>query len=452
MTRTLCLSGCALLLLMPLAARQTTDVQAVNASYAAAPGITVEEIAPARRETRPLRQKQEDLPVLLHHAGDTRFTLRFPEGDEQYERFRAAYLSAGGMKWLEAVQERARPYASYILERIQYYGLPEELFFLPFIESEFSAKAVSRSGAVGLWQFMRNSVGGYDMRIDDWVDERKDFMKATDGALKKLRWNYEHFGDWLLALAAYNCGVGALDKAIKKGDGSRDYWELREKGALPRETVSYIPKFLAVVSVAMHAGRNGLSQNWLESVRWERVALDRPVDLGMLAEASGIPLETLRQGNPELKYNVTPPDGRYAVKVPEAGAQAVRAALASSDKLMRVYIHKVNSGDTISAIAKYYEVAVPMIAKMNPGMNPDRIRIGQIIAIPALKDKKPYEAVRPAESTAVFNASYVVKKGDTLWQLSLAYNVQPEVLAEKNSLTLASILREGMSLVVPILE
>ncbi len=401
---------------------------------------------------RPLREKKEALPLLLHHAGPLRYSLGFPENDPQFERFRSAYLSPGGIKWLEAVQERARPYASYILERIQYYGLPEELFYLPFIESEFSAKAVSRSGAVGLWQFMRNSVGGYDIRIDDWLDERKDFMKATDGALRKLRWNYEHFGDWLLALAAYNCGVGALDNAIKQGGLSRDYWELRAKGVLPKETVSYIPKFLAVVSVAMHGGRNGLARDWQESIRWERIALDRPVDLGMLAQASGMPLETLRQGNPELKYNVTPPLGRYSVKVPDRYAQAVKTALASSDKLMKLYIHKVNSGDTISAIATYYEVAVSMITKMNPGMNPDRIRIGQIIAIPALKDKKPYETSYNPESSAVFASSYIVKKGDTLWQLSLGYNVQPEILAERNGLTLASILREGMSLVVPILE
>ncbi|GAB1458129.1 hypothetical protein MASR2M48_34370 [Spirochaetota bacterium] len=167
-----------------------------------------------------------------------RHKLELPFGEPQFEYFRAAYLTPGGKQWLEAVYERSRPYASYIMERIQYFGVPEEIFFLPFIESEYSAKALSRSEASGLWQFMRNSVGGYDMRMDDWLDERRDFMKSTDGALRKLKSNYDRFGDWLLALGAYNCGAGAMDRAIKAGK-SHDYWVLREGGFLPKETASY---------------------------------------------------------------------------------------------------------------------------------------------------------------------------------------------------------------------
>ncbi|HPE89039.1 MAG TPA: LysM peptidoglycan-binding domain-containing protein [Spirochaetales bacterium] len=401
---------------------------------------------------RPLRTSGLGAPAYEHHAGPERYALELPYGEPQFERFRASYLSAGGRQWLEAVGERSRPYASYVLERIRYYGLPEELFYLPFIESEYSPRAVSRSGASGLWQFMRNSVGGYDMRIDDWVDERRDFMKSTDGALRKLLSNYERFGDWPLAIAAYNCGAGAMDRAIKAAGGVRDYWALRERGLLPPETASYVPKFLAVVSVAMHGGRNGLEPSWTPSVEWARVPLDRPVDLAMLASASGAPLELLKAGNPELRYGVTPPEGRYAVKVPAGYEEAVRAAVASRDALMNVYMHVVASGDTVSALAKHYEVSVAMIAKMNPGLDPGRIRIGQRIVIPAFKDKRPYVSAPKADDGAAFDGSYVVMKGDTLWAISLKYNVQPEVLAARNGLSLDGVLREGLSLIVPILE
>ncbi|PKL23945.1 MAG: lytic transglycosylase [Spirochaetae bacterium HGW-Spirochaetae-3] len=406
---------------------------------------------PAAQSNRPLRSIRAEPPSYSHHAGPVRIWLELPFGEPQFERFRAAYLTPGGRKWLEAVYERSRPYASYILERIRYYGVPEELFFLPFIESEYSTRAVSKSGAAGLWQFMKNSVGGYDIRIDDWVDERRDFMKSTDAALRKLRFNYERFGDWPLAIAAYNCGAGAIDRAIKAG-GVRDYWLLRDRGLLPKETASYLPKFLAVVSIAMHGGRNGLAASWTPSVDWSRVAMDRPVDVSMLAALAGIPVELLKAGNPELRYGVTPPDGAYSLKVPALFEESVKAALASRTALMNVYMHSVRSGDTVSALAKYYEVPVAMIAKMNPGLAPDRIRIGQKIAIPAFKDKKPYVGETASSDRLSFTGSYVVVKGDTLWSISLRYGVQPEVLAEKNGMSLSGVLREGLSLIVPILE
>lgn len=425
-----------------LSAVHGTDLPASQAAVSSAPPV------PAR----PLRAVPSAAPAFDHHAGPERFELQIPYGEPQFERFRASYLTAGGRKWLEAVAERSRPFASYILERIRYYGVPEELFYLPFIESEYSAKAVSRSGAAGLWQFMRNSVGGYDMRMDDWIDERRDFMKSTDAALRKLAYNHDRFGDWLLALAAYNCGAGAMDRAIKAGGGVRDYWVLREGGFLPKETASYIPKFLAVVSIAMHGGRNGLTPSWTPSVEWTRVSLDRPVDIAMLASIAGVPYDLIKAGNPELRYGVTPPEGAYALKVPTSHEASVKAALASRKTLMSVYMHSVRSGDTVSALAQHYEVSVAMITRMNPGLVPNKIRIGQSIVIPAFKDKKPYAgAARPADTLA-YTGAYTVIKGDTLWSLSLRYSVQPEVLAEKNGMTLSSVLREGMTLVVPILE
>ncbi|TFG81611.1 MAG: LysM peptidoglycan-binding domain-containing protein, partial [Spirochaetales bacterium] len=401
---------------------------------------------------RPLRSIQTGLPEWPHHAGPDRYGLPMPFGDAQFERYRESYLSGGGKKWLEAVFARSRTYSSFIRERIRFYGIPEEVFFLPFIESEYSPKAVSKSGAAGLWQFMRNSIGGYDMRIDDWVDERRDFMKSTEGALRKILWNHDRFGDWLLAIAAFNCGAGAMDRAIASAGGVKDYWILRQKKLLPPETMNYIPKFLAVAWSAMHAGRNGIAISWDDPMQWATVIADRPVELGMLALVAGIPPDELKLGNAELRYGITPPDRAYRLKVPVGTEAAVQKALASRDVLMNTYLHVINSGDTVSALARHYGVSVAMIVRLNPGLDPDRVWIGQSIAIPALADRGPYSSPKAFDDELRFGGSYIVRKGDTLWSISLEYGIQPETLAQKNGLSLTSILREGYTLNVPILE
>jgi len=383
------------------------------------------------------------------------FSIPIPWGEPSFEAFRTAYLSEGGRKWLAAVMERARPYMAYIAERVRYYGLPDELVYLHVIESEYSPKAVSRSGATGLWQFMRNSIGGYGIRIDDWVDERRDFMKSTDAALRKLADNYAAFGDWNLALAAYNSGLGAVTRALRKADADKgkDYWSLRKQGLLAAETTSYVPKFLAVVTILSYPRRNGLDVDWDEGGAWESLELRKSVDLCLLADAAGIPLADLKAGNAELRYTVTPPWSGYRIKVPAGSADAVKAALDDpSLKLLRYYLHKVSSGDTLSAIARHYGTPQSMIVQANPGMKPDLLRLGQVIVIPALKDAAPMQSAASDDAKLDFSGSYSVVKGDTLWSISLRYNVQPEVLAGKNGLSLTSVIREGMVLHVPIIK
>ena len=396
-------------------------------------------------------------PPLQGHAPEPRYGIPMPWGEEHFEAVRTTYLTSDGKKWLEAIMARAKPFLPYIEERLRYYGLPDELAFLPVIESEFSPRNVSKSGAAGLWQFMRNSIGGYGMRIDDWVDERRDFMKSTDGALRKLAYNYETFRDWNLALAAYNCGDGALSRAIaaakKAGVDTPDYWDLRKRGFLKGETAGYVPKFLAIASILSYPGRNGLALSWEESVAWATVAPSRSVDLSLLAERAGLPLAVLREANPELHYGVTPPGSGYLLKVPAASAEAVRAVVEDpGQKLVRFYLHTVRSGDTLSGIARRYGTPMPAIALSNPGLKPDSIRLGQVIVVPAFKDAPLPEKEEDAGQEPAFASSYVVIKGDTLWSLSLRYDVKPELLAERNSLSLASVLREGMALRVPILR
>ncbi|HTX71586.1 MAG TPA: LysM peptidoglycan-binding domain-containing protein [Rectinemataceae bacterium] len=396
-------------------------------------------------------------PPLQGHEEEACYGIPMPWGEQSFETFRATYLSPDGKRWLEAVMARARPYLNYISERLRYYGLPEELAFLPVVESEYSPLAVSRSGATGLWQFMRNSIAGYGIRIDDWVDERRDFMKSSDGALRKLADNYATFGDWSLAIAAYNMGDGAIARAVgqarRAGDGAPDFWDLRARGLLSSETSSYVPKFLAIASILRYPGRNGMAIAWDPVPSWEAVETGRPVDLAILARTAGLDLGLLKAANPELRYGVTPPTPGYRLKVPIEAADSVKAVLDDkSQALLRYYLHTVKSGDTLSAISRSYGTPISAIAQANPSLRGDLLRIGQVLVVPALKNAPPQTPPPPPADTLDFSGSYTIVHGDTLWSISLRYNIQPELLAEKNGLTIGSVIHEGLTLHVPIVN
>ncbi|GAB1458128.1 hypothetical protein MASR2M48_34360 [Spirochaetota bacterium] len=167
----------------------------------------------------------------------------------------------------------------------------------------------------------------------------------------------------------------------------------------------------------------------------------------MLASKSGVPFDIMKLGNPELRYGITPPEGRYSLKVPTIYEASVKEVIASRETLMNVYMHIVRSGDTVSALAKHYEVSVAMIARMNSGLKPDHTA-GQKIT-PHSRQPRLAQRIN-IDHELSFAGSYTVLKGDTLWSISLQYGVQPEVLAAKNGLSLLSVLREGLSLAVPI--
>ncbi len=411
------------------------------------------------RYRRPLnrnrRRRLHRNPQLIVSSGilvdGLHYDFPMPWGNAEFERIRASFLTSGGKKWLEAVMKRSTPYLAYVERKVEEMGLPWELVFLPVIESEYSPYAVSRSGATGIWQFMRNSISGYGISISDWKDERKDFMKSTDAALAKLVDNYKALGDWPLAIVAYNAGLGAVSRAIKSSPGDTiDFWTLYDSKKLSREPLSYVPKFLAVSSILRYPELHGLSGEWGERHDWKTLPTDRQVDLNVLAERSGIPIDILKKGNAELKYFVTPPTNAHLVKVPADKAEAAQAVLDDkSAPLYRYDIHRVKSGDTLGAIAAKYSTPLSIIIQANPGISADKIRIGQTIIIPHLKGTAPATSSSKSGETLIFDSSYIIKKGDTLWDISLMFNVQPDLLAEKNGITIESVLRIGQKLKVP---
>ena len=360
------------------------------------------------------------------------------------------FSSPSGRAGLNTVMARGGPYLNFIRQEIVRRDLPWELLYLPVIESAFLATAVSRSGATGLWQFMMNSIAPFDIQVNEWVDERRDFWKSTHGALRKLQGNYNFFGCWNLALAAYNMGLGGLNR-LMRSSGVNDYWELAERNLLSAETTHYVPRLLAVSYILSRPRQFGIEPHWPEDPRWERVPVNRSIDIRMLADEAGIDVDGLIWANRELNYNITPPGQRYYLKVPARYTERVTAVLKRTDiPLIRHYFHTIRSGDTLLALALHYGVSVDQILSANPGVEPRFLRIGSRLLIPALRDVAPFESPSPVRENMNFTGTHLVKQGETLWSIARAFEISPEMLAEANGMRLTDILRIGRVLNVPI--
>jgi membrane-bound lytic murein transglycosylase D len=321
------------------------------------------------------------LPAEHSHGGDELFAIDAPD-EPVIESFSRAFLETK-RDWLEAVLVRTLLYREVIADRIQALGLPPELLFLPAIESGFQVKATSPRGAAGLWQLMRNTAGPLGLVMDPWIDERRDFWKATEVSLSKLAADRRAFGSWPLALAAYNCGSGRLSRIIRES-GTSDYWELRRRGRLPRETASFVPQFLAVSRILASPVRYGLTASWDPRPSWERVPVNGCVDLGVLSLRSGVPLAVLAAGNAELSMGITPPASYgYRLKVPREYREAVEATIdGAALPLLEFRLHTVRRGDTLSGIARVYGVTPAMISDLNPAARPQALRIGSTLLVP----------------------------------------------------------------------
>lgn len=377
-------------------------------------------------------------------------SLEIPE-NKLIKNYKTQYTSSQGLSYLSTVMQRSSPYRDYILDEIKKQNAPEFLLYLPVIESSFSVHAISKSGATGIWQFMKNSISGYGIRINDWMDERKDPWLSSVAAIRKLQENYNDLGDWYLALAAYNCGLGATRTAIKKA-GKADYWYLCEKGYFKTETVHYVPKFLAIAEILSQSDTYEI--DWGDSSltpEYVTIPVKRAVDLRILSKETNTDSELLKQANPALFYAITPPDASYNLRIPKTDEAVIREALSDPKrKFLEYYIYKIKSGDTLYALSKHYGISSDMILEYNPGTKPSSLKIGQTLMIPALKEVKAYAGKKDPENLN-FSGTYLVKQGDTLWSIALAYGIQVETLAEKNNIEVNGTLKLGKALVVPII-
>jgi len=406
-------------------------------------------------ETRPMRTMRQNnaYTFTVNYAAHSTFGAEnsmlteeaLSEPLTQY--YIAQYSSAGGITWLNSVMERGNIYMPFILDEVAKRNVPPELAYLPVIESAFQITARSKSGAVGLWQFMMNSISPYDMKVTYFVDERRDFIKSTRGALQKLEDNYKALGSWELALAAYNCGLGAATRASNKVK-TRDYWEICRMNEFKRETVNYVPKFLAAAYILSQPRRFGINI-WRQSVEWTEIPLKRQVSIDLLASEAGVNADLMRRLNAELLHGISPLDN-YSLKAPANFAQQINLTLEREDlKLIRYHYHVVRLGDTLWSMSRHYDTPIELIEQHNPRLRNRYLQLGETVIIPAFKEVKPYER---ETVNYRFDGRHVIQKGDTLWSLGLKYNIDPQTLAEENGMELNSIMREGRTIKVPIIQ
>ncbi|MBI3940735.1 MAG: transglycosylase SLT domain-containing protein, partial [Acidobacteria bacterium] len=323
-------------------------------------------------------------------------------------------------------------------------GVPVELVHVAQVESLYQPLAYSRARAKGIWQFTRPAAKDYLLKMTRWVDERSDIEKSTRAAARYLKELYGKFGDWHIALAAYNCGPGRLER-LQARHGSLTYWEMADRGLLPAETANYVPSVLATLLIANNPQRYGFQAGYAQPLEFEKVGVGRSVRLSSIASALGVELQTLKELNPELTRMVTPRDyADYQLKVPLGVAQELTEELAllpdASASASRRY--RVGRGDTLAGVARKLGVPAAALARANKLAVKAPLKQNMVLTVPA-NEVEPVPLPRRALA-----ARYRVRRGDTLTGISRKTGAGISRLKELNGLDARSVLRVGQVLVM----
>ena len=275
------------------------------------------------------------------------------------------YFSGRGHRTIVAGLERAGKYRPMISRVLAEEGVPQELIHLAQAESGFLPRAVSNKAATGMWQFVKFRGQQYGLNQTAYTDERLDPEKATRAAARHLRDLYKEFGDWYLAIAAYNCGPGNISKAVER-TGYADFWELRARHAIPTETTNYVPIILAMTIMTKNAAEYGLTEVVPEApLEYDSVEITAPTHLALVGDLTDTPVSQLTALNPALLKNVAP--AGYSVRVPKGTGSSLSAALDRLPMTQRASwrVHRVEVGETLVAIAKRYNSSPNRIAEAN---------------------------------------------------------------------------------------
>ena len=358
---------------------------------------------------------------------------------------------ANNPSFLENAGERGSLYMHYIVERLEERNMPLELALLPVIESAYNPMAVSRSQAVGLWQFIPSTGRYFNLRQTSFYDGRRDIQASTVAALDYLSRLHDMFnGDWLLALAAYNAGEGTVSRAIERNDKLNlptDYWNL----PLPQETKDYVPKLLALSQVVLAPDAYGVNLNPIANQPYfEVVELNQRMDLSRVAAMANIDEDELIQLNPAFKKRMTI-DGPQHLLVPTSKTQLLTASLSNMkpQELVDWQQYRVRKGDTLASLASRYQVSVSSLKSGN-NLSGNSLRVGQSLTIPTHPGLTPsapaFEEVARVEKPAR-SRNYTVKAGENLSQIAKANNVDVKDLQHWNKLS-GQNLKVGQTLVM----
>ncbi len=346
--------------------------------------------------------------------------------NDQVLSFLNFFQTPRGRAIVETGLRRGGRYREMIARVLQEEGLPQDLIYLAQAESAFQPLALSRAGARGIWQFVAYRGHEYGLRHTWWVDERQDPEKATHAAAQHLRDLYKLFGDWYLAMAAYNCGPGNVQKGIER-TGYADFWELYKRNVLPRETRNYVPIIIALTLIAKDAAHYSIQADPEAPVPTDIVKPGRAIDLRLVAETIDVDVETLRSLNPSLLRLATPDDPSFELHLPQGTAGKFSAEIADipPDKWVSWRRHRVEAGETLASIAKKYHVTAAAVADANNLERNEALDAGEKLIIPA---------TQPQSETKRRLVSYRVRRGDTLGGIADRFSVSPEDVRKWNRL------------------
>ena len=351
-------------------------------------------------------------------------------------------------KAFEESYRRSGQYRTMILEELRKEGLPEQLSWIPLIESAFKPRALSRARALGMWQFIRSTGYRYGLKQDKYVDERMDPVKATRAAIKYMVELHDLFGDWTTAIAAYNCGEGQVQRVIRaqRVEYFDSFWDLFAN--LPFETARHLPRFIATLLIVGDPAKYGFELPAPDpALAFDTVKVNAAVKLATLSQNLGLEPALLVGLNPELRHDSTP-NYPYDLRVPAGYGDQCLACIASLPQYIPPDVvtdrHTVRPGDTLGAIARRYRTSVDAIKRLN-GLRSNLIRVGQVLRVPSrggAETAPPTPAAKPGETV-----THIVRNGDNLFQIAKTYGTTVEKIKAANGLN-SDIIAVGQKLVI----
>jgi membrane-bound lytic murein transglycosylase D len=381
------------------------------------------------------RRIQEIYASQLTAVGNNHQTIPLVENEHVEKQIKL--FQKAERKFFEQSYKRSGLYRQMILEELRETGLPEELSWVPLIESGFKVRAYSRARALGPWQFISSTGYRYGLKRDRWIDERMDPIKSTKAALKYLSDLHSHFGDWTTALAAYNCGEYKVKKVIRnqRFNYLDNFWDLYLM--LPRETASFVPRFIATLLIVNDPEKYGFDLPAPDTpLEFVRLPMNSPIRLSSLSKAMGLKEDILSSLNPELRHDATP-GYEYVLRVPLGFAEKAMIALNSLPTWIppeaTYRIHRVRRGESLSLIAQRYRTSISAIARLNRLRRVDLIKSGQRLKIPvrgrSYASSPPPKLVKEGQKLI-----YIVKRGDSLYKIASAFSTTVGKIKKDNSL------------------
>jgi membrane-bound lytic murein transglycosylase D len=350
-----------------------------------------------------------------------------------------SYFSNRGRGTFERAYARSGRYHDMMVSILKQEGVPQDLIYLAQAESGFHPLAVSHAGARGIWQFMGSRGRGYGLQRSLWVDDRQDPEKSTRAAARHLKDLYAQFGDWYLAMAAYNSGPGTVQAAVKR-TGYADFWELYRRNVLPQETRNYVPIILAVTIMAKNLSQYGFEDvSKDDPVAFDSLTINYPVDLRLVADCVGATSAQLQELNPSLLRLTTPKEGTFELHLPVGTTHDYQTAISAVPTDMRLWwrYHKVQPGDTLASLARSYRVTSDSIADANR-LDGTELEADAQLVIPVAPSKHP---VSDTSTYARRITRYKVHTGDTVETVAENFGVPAQMVRRWNGLRSGDSLR-----------